>query len=69
MDAQPLKTHKRNSIKKSPPYIIILLKMIWNVHIENFEKLCTILGAKINVVIQTLLEVKQVLSINMFCDD
>jgi hypothetical protein len=36
---------------------------------ENFEKLCTILGKKINVVIQTLLEVRQILSINMFCDD
>jgi hypothetical protein len=43
--------------------------MIWNVHIENFENLSTILGAKINVVTQTLLEVRQILSINMFCDD
>jgi hypothetical protein len=43
--------------------------VIWNVHIENFENLSTILGAKINVAIQTLLEVKKILSINMFCDD
>jgi len=43
--------------------------MIWNVHIENFEKLCTILGAKMNVVTQTLFEVRQVLNISMFCDD
>ncbi len=45
------------------------MMMIWNVHIENFKKLCTILGAKSNVVTQTLLEVRQIFNITMLCDD